>query len=208
MAARLEEIADRIARLDDRAIVAIDGVDGSGKTTFADMLAPVIASRGRSVLRASIDGFHNPRAVRYRLGRADPEGFFRDSYDYGSLRRHLIDPFRNGAAEVEVARFDHRTDREVVTAQRAVGPSALLLDGIFVHRDELCDLWDFSIFLVVPFTVTFARMAKRDGCDPDPSAPQNRRYHEGQTIYLKTCRPERRATVVIDNSYDKTAPYD
>lgn len=74
----LYELAQRIvATSPDRTVrVAIDGVDGSGKTTFADELGSFIAAEGRSVIRASVDGFHNPKAVRYRLGRHSPEGFF------------------------------------------------------------------------------------------------------------------------------------
>ncbi|WP_330276758.1 hypothetical protein OG205_14535 [Lentzea sp. NBC_00516] len=37
-------------------------------------------------------------------------------------------------------------------------PSALLLvDGIFLHRDELVRHWDFSVFLDVGFAVSVAR---------------------------------------------------
>ena len=198
--ALLERVAHEIASLGKRAIVAVDGVDGSGKTSFADELAPMIERHGRPVVRAGVDGFHNPRAIRYRRGKDDPEGFFRDSYNYDSLRRHLLDPFRQGAAWVDVARFDHKTDRQM-GSERRIEPSAiLLLDGIFLHRDELHSLWDYSIFLAVPFTVSYARMAERDGSDPDPLAPENRRYYEGQKIYFRACRPQKRATAIIDNS--------
>ncbi len=56
--------------------VAIDGVDAAGKTMLADELVAPIEGLGRSVIRASIDGFHNPAAVRYRRGNTDPEGYF------------------------------------------------------------------------------------------------------------------------------------
>jgi uridine kinase len=117
---QLEQLAGRIALLSARAIVGIDGVDGSGKSTFADDLAPIIESHGAPVIRASVDGFHNPRAVRYRRGRADPEGFFLDSYDYESLRRCLLDPFRHGAARVQTARFDHKTDQKAIVEQQVL----------------------------------------------------------------------------------------
>ena len=203
--ALLEQVAHKIAALGERAIVAVDGVDGSGKTSFANELAPMIERHGRPIVRASVDGFHNLKAIRYQRGKSDPEGFFQDSYNYDSLHRHLLDPFRQGAAWVDVARFDHRTDREIVSARREVGPSAILLfDGIFLHRDELCSLWDYSIFLAVPFAVSYARMAERDGSNPDPLAPENRRYYEGQNIYFRVCQPQKRATVIIDNSHLET----
>jgi uridine kinase len=137
--ALLARIATMIVHLDaDRPIIAVDGIDGAGKTSFANELAPHIAAQGRSVIRASVDGFHNPRSVRYRRGKDDPQGFFLDSYDYSSLKQHLLQPFRTGAAEAQTARFDHKTDKEVATATVRPDPRAvLLIDGIFLHRDEL-----------------------------------------------------------------------
>ncbi len=67
-------------------------------------------------------------------------------------------------------------------------------------------LWDFSLFLEVPFAVSVARLAQRDGSDPDPEAPSQRRYVQGQQIYLQRCEPWRWARVVLDNS-DLAAPY-
>jgi uridine kinase len=198
----LGDIARRISRqcTPARSIVAVDGVDGAGKTTFADELAPCIESMGRTVIRAGIDGFHNPRAVRYRRGRFDPQSFFLDSFDYISLRQYLIDPFLTGQ-DVHTARFDHMSDQVVSSAMRGVDSNCvLLLDGIFLHRPELRELWTCSVFLDVPFAVTFARMAVRDGRSSDPADERNRRYFHGQQIYFAQCRPMECATITVDNS--------
>lgn len=193
-------LCDRISSLEGRAIVGVDGVDGAGKTVFAGELSSILMQSGRSVIQASVDGFHNDRALRYQRGKSDPQGFFEDSYNYELLRNDLIDPFRNGERKVSVARFNHAIDTEMLDTT-IVEPSAILvIDGIFLHRDELVSLWDFSIFLSVPFSVSYARLANRDGSNPDPRAVENRRYYEGQQIYLSHCRPAKRATVVIDNS--------
>ena len=107
---------------------------------------------------ASIDGFHRPRAERYRLGRTSPEGF------------------------------------------QAGADTVLVFDGIFLHRPELREQWDFSIFLQVGFDVSVARFASRDGTSPDPFAGVNQRYVEGQRRYFHDARPWRQATVVVDNT--------
>lgn len=182
-----------------RRIVAVDGVDGAGKTTFADNLAPMIAGLGKPVLRASFDGFHNPRALRYQKGKADPMGYFLDSYNYAEFLEHHITPFRVGAGSVHLARFDHRKDH-VNPVQAPVPQGAvLLIDGIFLHRDELQAFWDFSIFLHTPFAETFRRMALRDGFDPNPLADSNARYLQGQEIYLATCKPRLRASITLES---------
>jgi uridine kinase len=98
--------------------------------------------------------------------------------------------------------FDHVTDSRLpLRTQRAAAGSVLILDGLFMHRGELRDFWDFSIFLDAPFEVTIPRGAARGpgwGGSPDPAAPSNRRYVEGQQIYLRESAPQARANVVID----------
>ncbi|MBN9154386.1 MAG: uridine kinase [Microbacterium sp.] len=194
-----------------RVILAVDGIDGAGKSTFADGLADVFAEDDIAVYRASIDDFHRPRAERYVRGRDDPDGFYLDSYDYATFRRVLIDPFRDGAQTsgttgFQLAAFDVRRDA-AVEARWVTGPAdaVLIVDGIFLHRPELRGLWNWSVWLEVPFEVAYARMAVRDGADPDPWAPSNDRYREGQERYLREVRPDRVASVVVDNT-DPAAP--
>lgn len=194
----LQDLADFAATLPGRAILAVDGVDGAGKTTFADQLRPLIEARGRPAVRASVDGFHNPRSIRYRRGKSDPLGFFLDSYNYGDLTKYLIEPFRRGDSVIETQRFDHRSDGPAVISERVEPSSILVLDGIFLHRDELWTVWDYSVFLNVPFDQSFQRMAQRDGSDPDPGADSNKRYRQGQMIYLDQCKPQERASLVLD----------
>ncbi len=187
--------------------VGVDGVDGVGKTTFADDLAAWIARAGQVVVRGNVDGFHHPRAVRYRRGRHDPDGFYLDSYDYGRLREALLDPFRPGGDRRYRPRtHDLLTDRRVDAPVAVAPPGAVLVvDGIFLQRPELAGCFDLVVWLDAPFEATFARMAARDGSPSDPAHPANRRYLEGQRRYLRECSPRERADVVVDVT-DVTAP--
>ena len=203
--ALLHEIARRVLQLQTPGTtrVGIDGVDGAGKTTLANDLARGLASEGRQLIRASIDDFHHPREYRYRLGRDSPEGYYRDSFDLDTLTRELLDPLApGGSGRFRRAAFDHRSDAPVEAPVEQVQPGAILLfDGIFLHRPELRGHWDLSVFLATTFPVSVARGAARDGASPDPEASENRRYVEGQRLYLRECDPERRANLVVD--YDE-----
>ncbi|WP_247355948.1 hypothetical protein [Bradyrhizobium sp. 160] len=77
----------------------------------------------------------------------------------------------------------------------ALPSSILLIDGIFLHRPELLTYWDASVFLRTDFSVSASRCASRDGSSPDPAAPSNRRFVEGQRLYLRNCQPEAKATL-------------
>ena len=204
----LEQLAESIAavRLDHPTRVAIDGVDGSGKTTLADELVEPIRRAGREVIRASVDGFHHPRAVRYTRGPDSPEGYFIDSFDYATLKRELLDPLGSeGDASFRTAAFDYRVDRAVESPRRVAARNAVLLfDGVFLLRPELQASWDLTVWLDVPFEITVERAVARDSRGGGDAAvtrgKYEQRYVPGQRLYLTQCRPQERAEIVVDNS--------
>jgi uridine kinase len=151
-------------------------VDGFDGAGKTFLADELAAAIGPAASRVRADDFLNPQAVRYARGRDSPEGFFLDSFDYDAFRAALTG--------------------ELVIA-----------DGIFLHRDELVGLWDWSIWLDVPFEVSVPRGAARGPGfgGPDPAAASNRRYVEGQRLYVARCAPRERATVVVDNT-DLDAP--
>ena len=204
----LAEVASRIPLPDRPVLVAVDGVDGSGKTTFADELAGVLRASGRfdEVVRASVDGFHHPREHRHALGRTG-ETFWSRSFDYPALLRELVTPWRTGpGSSYRVAVHDVDAERPLDLPAAVVPERGLLLvDGIFTQRDELREHWDLTVLLDVPFEVSVSRMARRDGTVDDQAHPSQARYVDGQRIYFATCAPRGRADVVVDNS-DLGAP--
>lgn len=205
---RRRRLLDRVASLVPAACgadcvrVGIDGVDGAGKTVFADELAERLCVLGRAVVRVSVDDFHHVRAVRYRRGRESPEGFWLDGFDYDRLRSYVLDPLGPGGSRRYKPR-GHDLDTDAVLdppTQVAAAGCVLVVDGLFLHRDELVGVWDFSVFLDVPFATTAARMADRDGSNPDPEHPSFRRYVHAQRSYFASCNPVGRASVVVDNT--------
>ena len=206
----LAELAAHVVALrgGHRVVVALDGVDGAGKTVLGRELSALVAPH-REVHRASVDGFHRPRAERYARRRT-AERFYRDSFDHAALRGRLVGPFRRGEPWVRAV---HDVEREVmVEAAPEPAPGAdavLLVDGVFLHRPELGDLWDASVWVAVPFEVSVprgnARFGPMDVTAADPASAANARYVGGQRLYLAEVDPAARATWVLDNA-DLAAP--
>ena len=203
--------------LDHPARVAIGGVDAAGKTTFADELVGPIEELGRHVIRASLDGFHRPRAERYRRGTDSPEGYYHDSFDYASLRDELLSDASDsrlkreqqlgpgGSLRYRTATFDFRTDDFLyMPLQAAPSNAVLLFDGIFLLRPELNDLWDFRIFLDVGFEVSVERAVERnaEGMESKEALRERfeQRYVPGQRLYLESMKPQTLADAVVDMS--------
>jgi uridine kinase len=203
----LERLAHLILEIDrpHPVRVAIDGPDAAGKTVLADELAPILEVAGRPVIRASIDGFHRPRAQRLARGAHSPEGYFHDSFDYAALRAALLEPLGpGGEARFQRRVFDYRADEPVVSpVEVALPDSILLFDGVFLLRRELKEVWDFSVFVAVPFAETQRRAAVRDlalfGSQDEVLRRYVARYVPGQKLYLELEDPQSRADAVFYN---------
>jgi uridine kinase len=186
--------------------VAIDGPDAAGKTTLAQHLVAPLQANGRPIIRASIDGFHNPAHIRYGRGGRSPEGYYHDSFNYGALIESLLAPLGpNGSGRYRSAAFDYRTDSEVEVPVRMAEVNAVLLfDGVFLLRSELMEYWDFTIFVEADFEATLARAEQRDatlfGSVEEVRRRYEQRYIPGQKLYYAESSPKDRANVVVDNN--------
>lgn len=209
----LRAVADRVTSLaDDRPRrVAVDGITAVGKTTFAGDLAAELDRRGFSVVRVSMDGFHNPRAIRYRQGRGSADGYYEDAYDFDSVRRHLLDPLGPGGdRRYREAVIDLATDTPIDAAPvEAPRGAVLVVDGSFLQKPSLRDAWDHVVYLRASFEAAAARGVRRDaqllGGTEVAEVAFRDRYHSAQRRYLAECDPEAHADTVIDHE-DPTRP--
>lgn len=195
-----------IKRDNSPLIVAIDGVDTCGKTTLSGSLAEYLSNQGYQIIQASVDGFHNPAEIRYRLGSKSPEGYYRDSFDYSSLISNLLEPLKNNNSRwYRTAVYDFKTESMVhQEPKKAAQDSILLMEGVFLLRPELIRYWDFSVFLHVDFEQVIARAKLRDqylfGAEEEIEKRYLDKYIPGQKLYLKESNPFRNASAVIDNN--------
>ncbi len=202
MARWAPEKKDQLAALADeilhnygkgRALVAVDGRHGAGQAEFADGLAETLEARGARVFRARIDDFFRPRADRERAGWLDGKAEYREAYDYSLLRRVLVDPFHTGGSTGFVLTgFDELRDQPVFQPKwMSAGFDAILIvDGVFLLRPELANMWNYSIWLTTPLLVA-------DG--ESDSTAEIARDVEADVAYLADVNPSAKATAIMDN---------
>ena len=208
----LEALAGRIAALTAAhpVRVAVDGIDAAGKTTLADELVALLEARGRPIIRASIDGFHRPRARRHQRGATSPEGYYLDSFDDAALCDALLLPLGpGGSRRYRRAIFDYRADRPLLSSEEIAPPNAVLIvDGVFLLRPELVAHWDYRIFVEVPFAVALERAKRRDlalfGSVETVQARYHERYIPGQRLYFASAHPQQHADAFVSNENPDT----
>lgn len=201
-------LSDRILELpsDRYRRVGIDGIDTAGKTTMADHLAADLRRRGMSVVRVSIDGFHRPREERLRRGSYSPEGYYLDSFDYPGLRKSVFEPLESESpARIRTRLYDFRTEQPADIHDVPVPEgSVVLMDGVFLFRPELVDVWDYKVFIHITFEECLRRARSRDlelfGDETELVRRYEKRYIPGQRLYLEACRPDETANIVVDNT--------
>lgn len=211
----IERVADSVLgrrRAGEPLLVAIDGIDGSGKSTFADELAGCLGELDHPVVRSTVDAFHRPREQRWAKGRSSAAGFYLDSHDLAAMRRLLLDPLRAGTGALyRTAAFDEPSDRPVEQAPSTVaGDEIVVVDGIFLCRPELVGYWDHVVFLDAQERVDLERLGLvLDGApEGGPElighvlewVARIDRYASGMRHYLDVVDPTSNADVVIDNN--------
>jgi len=210
----LNDLAAMIAKLDSaRPIrVAIDGRTASGKTTLANELADCLRTKGREVIRTSIDGFHRPKVERYARGRYSAEGYYYDARDLPAINALLLGPLGPGGdGWYRTASFDLHNDVPIEQdPQFAPDDAILIVDGTFLQRPELRDGWDLAIFVETSERVSEQRGIDRDtallgGAEATRQLYANR-YRPAFDLYEGLSAPASAADAIFNNdNFDQPA---
>ncbi|MGK0240380.1 MAG: uridine kinase [Candidatus Pelagisphaera sp.] len=186
--------------------IGIDGASASGKSTFANQLVEPLRKLGRTVIRASIDGFHNSPEIRYRQGQDSPIGYVEDSFDKSAVIENVLKPLGpDGDLSYCESLFDFVSNqRTQAKPQQAPADSILIFEGVMLFCDQLAHHFDFRIFVDSNFDTIINRALKRDsdrlGGKTATLEKYNSRYIPGQKEYFERHSPQKQANLVIDNN--------
>jgi uridine kinase len=203
-----EHLIARPARSVHPLRVAVDGVTGAGKSTFAGELVDRVARGGAPALHLSTDDFHHRREHR----RRDPDaarGYYRDAYDLDAFRRLVLDPLGLGGRYVPRL-HDLATDAILCEAPaQAPAGAVVVVDGTFLQGAALRGAWDVVVWLDTTIAEAERRAVGRDatllGGEDAARAAYRTRYHAACRLYLAEVGPDETADVVVRND-DLAAP--
>lgn len=206
-----EGITELIQEKQTPVLVAVNGIEGSGKTVFSQNLVRFLKSSKIEALHISIDGFHNDKNVRYRQGRDSAIGYYEDSYDEQAFVSRVLKSSQNGVPKVTTAIYDIYKEEALNNEPEKISNNAVIVsDGSYLFKTIYSNYWDLKIYLEVDKALALERGSKRDEklLNSYILAREKfiNRYHKASSIYNKKIRPKKQADIIIDNN-DFNAPY-
>ena len=175
----LRWLRSRLRQRPGRTLVAIDGLPGAGKTSFAADLAEALSDSGAECIRISLDD--------YALTATD------DPETITKFLEDVIEPRTcDGSGRYRTAALD---DAGLPRWACAGDQAVVLVDGRCLHAPVFANTagdrpWQLSVWLEVPVEEANDRRSPESAT----AAPRLE-----QLRYLRECEPARHADVVVDN---------
>jgi uridine kinase len=189
--------AGRKARL-----IAISGIDSSGKGYAAGRLAQRLPSLGARVALIGIDGWLNLPQVRFSATEK-ARHFYRNAIRFDAMFSQLVDPLvRAGSVDCQ-ADFAQETAQQY-RKQRYVfsDVDTVLLEGIFLLRRDLRERYDLKVWVECSFETALRRAIARgqEGLtEAETIASYQTIYFPAQKIHFTEDDPQASADVVFEN---------
>ena len=185
--------------------VAINGIEGTGKTIFAGKLSEYLNSENINAKQISIDGFHFNKEVRYKQGRDSAKGYYEDSYDEIAFVEKVLVSSQSKMPNITKATHDFETDEYLNLKPIEIdNETVLITDGAYLFKPNYRNHWDLKIYLKTSFEIAMKRGIERDkdslGGINLTKEKYEKRYHKSSRIYLTENEPEKIADIIIDNS--------
>lgn len=200
----VDEIVAARARTAAReaTLVAISGIDGSGKGFVTAQVVAELAARGLAVASINIDGWLDLPQVRF--SDVEPAAhFYAHAIRFDALFAELVLPLRARRSIVLDADFAAETATSFVKHRWAFADvDVIVLEGIYLLKRELRRHYDVSAWIDCTFETALERALARgqEGLPADDTiAAYQRIYFPAQEIHFMRDAPRAAATVVLEN---------
>ncbi len=180
-------------------VIGISGIDGAGKTSFAESFGKYLITQKYETQAIHLDDFHNPKAMRY-AGENEADNYYTRSFNINLIKEKLLKPLsRKRAFSKRMTVLDWRTDKFDTERKYVFNQNTIVIfEGVFLFRKELALYIDYKIFLDIPFEESKRRALIRDS--KADTHKYDTKYLPAQSRYLEEYPPEKTADMVIDNS--------
>jgi len=170
-------------------VVGINGIDCSGKTTFSKAMSKYFSYYKIVNNHLDIDTFNNPV-----IESETYQAYVSDSWDEEDLNKYykLI--------------INYSDAIRAVSESKKIYP-IVILEGIFIYKPQLADLFDFKIYLDIDISLGRKRFAKRRRLKQDkrPFDIYDKIWMLSHIKYESEVHPKQKSDLVIDYN-DESKP--
>ena len=204
----IEDAAEAIVRQrtiipDHQALlVAISGIDGSGKGYLTDKIATLLLKRGLNIANINLDGWLNLPEKRFSKINL-PEHFYQHAIRFKELFDQLVFPLRDRRSIYLKADFTEETAtkyRKHIYSFEEV--DIILLEGIYLLKHQFQSYYNLSFWIDCSFETALERAIARsqEGLSPEETIQAYQTiYFPAQKIHFELDRPQQSAIARINN---------
>ena len=184
-------------------VVAVSGIDASGKTTTARLLAQSLEAHALQTAVVHLDDWHTAPEVRFSA--LDPGGhFYRQAYRFTELFRLLVAPLKaDRRLSLAVTLRQLPDNREFAHTYHFEDIDVLILEGILLLKAKLRSQYDYTIWVDCPFEMALRRAIHRnqEGLSAEEIVTDYRRiYFPAEELHIRRDAPQSHADLVISTA--------
>lgn len=185
-------------------LVALSGVDGSGKGYVSGHVADQLRQEQYSVAAISVDGWLNLPHIRFsQVDRA--RHFYTNAIRFDAMFSRLVLPLRDSRSiHVEVEHAEETASEFTRRTCSIDDVDIVLLEGIYLLKPVFRQSYDFAIWLDCSFQTALERAIARAQEGLSPQATINAYqtiYFPAQEIHIAEDDPKSMADVIFVNDH-------
>lgn len=176
-----------------RCILGIDGLSRAGKTTLVKRIASMLTEKEIETTVIHLDDHIVERSKRYNTGQEEWQEYYSLQWDVNSLVKSLFDNLLH-SDEIELSYYENETDQHVNRTLNLAYKKVIIVEGIFLQREEWRPYIDFTVFIDCPRDVRFARENIQTQLNIEKF---RNRYWKAEDYYMEKLHPVEKADLVV-----------
>ena len=189
--------------ISDRALlVAISGIDSSGKGYCSELMKQSLEDAGFKTALIHADGWLNLPNIRF--GTPDPaRHYYEHAFRFDEMFRSLLMPLRDRRSVSLTFDFTEETATEYRKEHVEYNDiDIILVECIFLLKTDLRSQYDWSVWIDCSFETALRRAMKRgqEGLSPEATTQAfETLYFPAERIHLATDHPREAASFILPN---------
>lgn len=184
-------------------IIGINGVDTSGKTTFASYFETFLKWKGHKTQLIHLDDFHNELKIRKAMEN-EIDSYIANAFNLEVLTNTILEPAsKNETVNCQLNLLDLDSDKFTNKKHFAIDQETIILiEGVLLFRPPIDKYLDIRIFIDISFEEVLKRAEERDVPKYGVSFLDiyKGKYIPVQQKYISTWKPKENSDIVINNN--------